>query len=252
MNNITEKVKKLLVLAERGSEHEAAIAAAKAQALLMQHNIDLSQIDTGDSEVDEQVREWLLDAMSRRQIWKGNLAHAIAEVNFCQMWWLGPNLKLVGKAHNVEIVRHLYAYLVESVERVTKEAGAVERRYYQVTPHLFRPRAWANSFRLGCTHRLCHRLREQKQRMETDGLPEANVSALACIEAYTRESEALSQWIIRQQIQLGGKVRSQARTSLSGYQAGKAAGDSISLNRQLKASYSTRLLQGIVNQESSI
>ncbi len=244
MDSVIGKVKKLLVLAERGTEYEAAIAAAKAQTLLMQHNIDLSQIDPGERQVDEQVQEWLLEAMSRRQIWKGNLAHAIAEANFCRMWWLGPDIKLVGKAHNVEIARHLYIYLVEAVERVTKEALAVERDNYRDTFHLMRPRAWANSFRLGCTHRLCNRLLEQKQRMEAEGLPEAKVSALTCLEAYSRESEVLSRWIARQQIQLGGKVKSQAKTSLSGYQAGKAAGDSIRLNRQISARYSTRLLRG--------
>lgn len=52
MGNVIEKVKKLLTMAERGTEHEAAVAAAKAQTYLMQHNIDLSQIDTGDSEAD--------------------------------------------------------------------------------------------------------------------------------------------------------------------------------------------------------
>jgi len=243
MDNIIEKVKKLLAMAERGTEHEAAIAAAKTQSLLMQHSIDLSQIAIGDSAADEQVHEWLLEAMSRRQIWKGNLAHAIAEANFCQMWWLGPDIKLVGKEHNAQIARHLYSYLVEAVERVTKAAVAIERQYHQDTSD-FKPRAWAHSFRLGCTHRLCHRLQEQKQRLESEGLPQANVSALTCIEAYQRESAAIAQWMVNQNIQIGGKVRSQTRANRSGYQAGKAAGDCINLNRQLSSSYSNRLLGG--------
>ncbi len=245
MDNIIEKVKKLLTMAERGTEHEAAIAAAKAQTLLMQHNIDLSQIDAG-SEVDEQVCEWLLETMSRKQIWKGNLAHAIAEANFCRMWWLGSDIKLVGKEHNVQIAHHLYDYLVEAVERVTKAALAVERHHQQDTLYLFKHRAWANSFRLGCAHRLCDRLREQKQRMQTEGLPEASVSLLTCVEAYQRESEAIAQWMRERSIKLGSKVRSQARTSRSGYQTGKVAGDSISLNCQMSGDYSNRLLRGSV------
>jgi hypothetical protein len=243
MDNIIEKVKKLLTMAERGTEHEAAIAAAKAQTLLMQHNIDLSQIDTR-SEVNEQVCEWLLEAMSRRQIWKGNLANAIAEANFCRMWWLGSDIKLVGKEHNVQIGRHLYDYLVEAVERVTKAALAAERQQRQDALHLFNHRAWANSFRLGCAHRLCDRLQEQKLRLETEGLPEASVSALTCVEAYQQESEAIAQWMRERNVQLGSKVRSQARTSRSGYQAGKAAGGSISLNHQMSGNYSNRLLRG--------
>jgi hypothetical protein len=171
MDSIIEKVKKLLVMAERGTEHEAAIAAAKAQTLLMQHNIDLSQIRTGNLEADEQVCEWLLETMGRKQIWKGNLAHAIAEANFCRMWWLGPNIKLVGRAHNVEIARHLYSYLVEAVERVTQAAVGTERQYHRDSPHLFKARTWASSFHLGCAHRLCDRLLLEKQRLETEGIP---------------------------------------------------------------------------------
>lgn len=244
MDSIIEKVKKLLTMAERGTEHEAAIAAAKAQSLLMQHNIDLSQIDAAGSKAHEQVREWLLETMSRKQIWKGNLACAIAEANFCRMWWLGSDLKLVGKEHNVQIAHHLYDYLVEAVERVTKAALAAERHHQQDTLNLFSRRAWANSFRLGCAHRLCDRLREQKLRMQIEGLPEAKVVALTCVEVYQRELEAIAQWMREHGIKLGGKVRSQARTSRSGYQAGKAAGDSISLNRQVSGSYSNQLLRG--------
>jgi len=231
-------------MAERGTEHEAAIAAVKVQSLLMQHNIDLSHFYTGDSEADAEVCEWLLEAMSRRQIWKGNLANAIAETNFCRMWWLGPNIKLIGKEHNVQVARHLYSYLVEAIERVTKEAVTAARRQ-QDTLALFNARTWVNSFRLGCAHRLCHRLREQKQRMETEGLPQAKVGVLTCVETYQQESAAIAQWMVNHNIQLGGKVRSQARTSRSGYQAGKVAGDSISLNRQMSGSYSNRLGENI-------
>lgn len=244
MDTIIEKVKKLLAMAERGTEHEAAIAAAKAQTLLMQHNIDLSQLKTGDSEADEQVHEWLLETMSRRQIWKGNLANAIAQANFCRMWWLGSDIKLVGKEYNVQIARHLYTYLVEAVGRVTKKARTVERKRYQDALHQFRDRIWTNSFRLGCAHRLCDRLQAQKQRMESEGIPEAKVSALTCIEAYQRERTAIAQWIEAQGIELDRKVKSQARTSRRGYNAGKAAGDSINLNRQVCGLQSNRLLRG--------
>ncbi len=245
MDIIIEKVKKLLAMVERGTEHEAAIAAAKAQTLLMQHNIDLSQIHTGDSEADEQVHEWLLETMSRRQIWKGNLASVIAQANFCRMWWLGSEIKLVGKEHNVQIARYLYSYLVEAVVRVTKEARIVERQRYQDALHQFRDRVWTNSFRLGCAHRLCDRLQAQKHCMETLGIPEAKVSALTCANAYEWEAAAIAQWIAAQGIKMDRKVKSQARASRSGYYAGKAAGDSINLNRQVRGlDSSNRLLRG--------
>lgn len=243
MDNVIDKVKKLLAMAERGTEHEAAIAAAKAQSLLMQYNIDLSHLNVGDSEAAVEVREWLLEAMSRRQIWKGNLANAIAETNFCRMWWLGADIQLVGKEHNVQIARHLYSYLVEAIERTTQEALTAARQQ-QGTSNLINTRTWANSFRLGCAHRLCSRLREQKQRFKTEGLPEAKVSGLMCIETYQRESEAIAQWMVNHNIHFGGKIKSQARTCYSGYEAGKAAGDSINLNRQMSEGYSNRLFAG--------
>jgi len=242
MDNVIDKVKKLLAMAERGTEHEAAIAAAKAQSLLMQHNIDLTHFNPGDSEAVVEVREWLLEAMSRRQIWKGNLANAIAETNFCRMWWLGADIKLVGKEHNVQIARHLYSYLVEAIERATQEALTAARQ--QGPLDFINARTWANSFRLGCAYRLCSRLREQKQRLETEGLPEAKVSVLVCVETYQRESEAIAQWMANHNIHLAGKIKSQARTCHSGYEAGKVAGDSINLNRQMSEGYSNRLFGG--------
>ena len=87
------------------------------------------------------------------------------------------------------------------------------------------------------------RIEEQRQRMNSQGIPNTKVTGLACRMAHEREQEAIAQWRQEQGITLTGrKATSKARVTKDGYTAGQRAGNSISLERQL-SSASSQLLR---------
>src|SRR4051812_49350731 len=68
MAPIVEKVRKLLALSTSSNPHEAALAAAKAQNLLAQYNLELSQIDQ-----DKQTRYEQTTVSAGRHVWRRHL-----------------------------------------------------------------------------------------------------------------------------------------------------------------------------------
>lgn len=55
MNPIVDKIQKLLSLANSSNEHEAALAAKKAQALLLKYNLSASEIEDQDDYTQTEV-----------------------------------------------------------------------------------------------------------------------------------------------------------------------------------------------------
>lgn len=249
MQDILDRITKLLALATSPNEHEAAAAAAKAQEILTEHNLRLEDIKSEHKSPDMPIEQVEIDSYGRRVYWKGFLASALADANFCAMWWLGGRVIVVGRNHNVAIVKSLYDYLTKTVERLAAQGVKSEKEAYVVyqgeflimgiKPSVTEPnwRTWKYSFITGCTKRLAERIEEQTRRMNAEGIPNTAVTGLACRMAHEREQEAIAQWRREQGINLTQrKSGSKARVTRDGYTAGQRAGDSISLKQQLTSS----------------
>lgn len=251
--DIIDRIQKLLALATSPNEHEAAQAAAKAQALLMQYNLSLEDVKSAERKANLIELEEI-ENHRRKVHWKGNLAVTIAKANFCQAWWTGGQITLAGKPHNRAIVKSLYDYLTSAIERLATEAVKVQKQNYQmyldqiagtgIAPFA-QPnwRTWKSSFIVGCTSRLCDRIREQTKCMQTEGIPDANVTGLACRQAYEREFDEISRSLRECGISLHRVSGSRSRVTKDGYTAGQRAANSISLNRQVSPASNTRLLR---------
>lgn len=252
---IIDKIAKLLALATSPNEYEASQAAAKAQELLMVHNLSLGDIKGEGNKLQDTTGETEIDSYGKKIHWKGFLAQAIANTNFCQMYW---NIRdgqtrttILGKAHNVAITKSLYDYLTNAIERLATEGVKEQKRNYQEYLRQIEGtginaypepnwRTWKSSFISGCSRRLCDRLKEQKRQMERDGIsaePGQNVnSGLACRQAYERESAAIELWKRKNNLCIRSSTyRSKAQIASDGYAAGQRAGDGIGLNRQVTA-----------------
>jgi len=249
MQDILERITKLLALANSPNEHEAAAAAAKAQEILTEHNLRLEDIKTEHKSPDIPIDQVEIDSSGRRIYWKGSIANALANANFCTMWWLGGRVIIVGRNHNVAIVKSLYDYLTNTVERLAAQGVEAEKQAYVmylaefvvmgIKPSVAEPnwRTWKYSFITGCSKRLAERIEEQTRLMNTQGIPNTAVTGLACRMAHEREQEAILQWRREQGISVTRrKSASKARVTRDGYTAGQRAGDSISLERQLSSS----------------
>jgi len=128
-----EKIKKLLRLSDikRGATPaEAATAAAKAQALLLEHNLVMEDIGDLESHLkEEKVSDEKVDLQATYQTsrWHATLMYRIARPLFCRAIYLpakagkAGRIHLVGKPSNVEVVKYFYEYLHKTIDAMALE-----------------------------------------------------------------------------------------------------------------------------------
>ena len=74
---LVEKVRKLLALSESPNEHEAALAAEKAQDLMLRHGIDMAQIATSQGAATIGIDD--ARVQGKIDLWRRHLADSIAQ-----------------------------------------------------------------------------------------------------------------------------------------------------------------------------
>jgi hypothetical protein len=160
---IIDRINKLLALAgNNSSEAEAASAAAKAQSLMEEYNIEVSTLEAkgGATEGREKTMRHDLSAMYE---WQQRLMRAVADSNLCHHTVVKTDTfkggkpvvskrhRLIGRKTNVAVALQVYEYLVEAMQRLLP---------YPNGESLSKS---AHSWRMGCVDRLASRLNEQRR-----------------------------------------------------------------------------------------
>jgi hypothetical protein len=190
--NIIERLKKLIAMADRGTEHEAAIASERMQVLLQEFNLTRADVESKEDKQDSAVtakREKTEHDRTAMYQYQRDLMGTIAGNNFCMYflrdsWRPDPNGKrtrwdrekqdyvagrrvkshlLIGRSENVQASILMYDYLIDTMHRLLPFVGAERRE----TP----ARLWM----AGCAETLCERLIGQRtgkvKEQESDGVP---------------------------------------------------------------------------------
>jgi hypothetical protein len=190
---IKARVRKLLSLAESQNVNEAAVAAAAAQGLIDQHNIDVAMLD-GDEEVDAEpvnnANEFsAFDTKSKVVAWKWALLWAICEVNDCKPWsktiysddtGYRRHFYAVGRPDDCAQVVALYRFVEEQIEYLAKNCGSTDRSY-------------RNSFRHGAGAEVSGRLKREwhARRQALTEAAEEKVQAAAALTEGDGKNTAL-------------------------------------------------------------
>ena len=179
-----ETIQKLLNLAARaGTPAEGEAALAKAQALMLKHNLDQATVE-GSSGLDGKREKGLVEGgfyAYKRELWA-----AVAEVHFCMYWsqkfrteqkvkqthriageYVGMREvhamrrrhALIGRVVNVRMTKGIAEYLEGAIERELREAIAGKN-----ASGVYEENAksnWAHSWRKGCARRLCQKLSDR-------------------------------------------------------------------------------------------
>lgn len=171
------RVRRLLALAQSPNVHEAAAAAAAAQALIARHRLEGVLAD----EVAEPVgdgRDAPLEVALRPRRWKAFLAAGLARVNGCIAYSVerpdGTALCLVGRDADRDAVAAVWSWLVQRIELLSATHGAGQ------------PRRWHDAFRVGAAETVVARLAATEREART-GLSEA---ALVRVEPALAERAA--------------------------------------------------------------
>lgn len=149
-----DRVRKLLALATSPNAHEAASAAAHAQALIDRHRLRaILEAETAAQAEEDPItdaRDQPLEVARKIRPWKVLLALTLAQHNGCVAYTLEgeatQSLVLVGRAADREAVATLWAWLVRKIEWLSATHGAG------------RSRRWHDDFRVGAVDALAQRL----------------------------------------------------------------------------------------------
>lgn len=245
--SILSRIKKLQSLTvDRGATpEEAATAAAKAQALLFEHNLQQAEVDTAlgaDHKPDPygQIHHEHKNATRTTILWRRSLLHIIAESNFCTTCSTPGTTKqyVIGKKSNVETVLYLNEVIAGQIERMADEAARSQ---------LTDKAAFRNSFAYGCVSTIHQRLRAQRQADEHKATAydvgdythnaQCDKNALVLRNSAVALQDAFKKFHPKVKSGTGGTIRSG-----SGYAAGQKAGHNISMNRGIHTSGHRRAL----------
>ncbi len=225
------KAMKLLKLANSDNVHEAALAAQRAQEILLRYEISAAMleenaVDPLDEEdiVDFQSKGAPLDDLGQRKArWKTYLADTVAKANQCEIYTIGPKIALVGRPSNADTVRYMYAALSREVEQLATKASKGCGR------------TWANNYRLGVVDAIAKLMAELNKTVAESVRKEAGDNSMALVKV----NNALAT-IEKRQAEVKGWVKKNLKLKLtysrSSYDAearnqGRADGANININR---------------------
>lgn len=214
-NSIIEKIQKCLELAKRGgTEGEATAAMSMVQALLAKHNLSLAEVESKGQKPEDYVR----NEAGRLQPWQRYVWNGIAKLYFCSFFTSGSNGIVVGKPSNIAIVENMAGYICKLGESLAKTAS--------------KDRAFRNSFKAGFAQRISQRAFEEIRRAKENQVMEANsCTALVLAPLYEKTGKEIALYLAGQGIRTKSGRRTQRVSNGAGYNAGRSAGDGVSLGR---------------------
>jgi Protein of unknown function (DUF2786) len=228
---IINRIRKLLSLAGSSNKHEAAAALDRANDLLVEHNLKLSDVEVVDNERIKVTYE----AKRRRQTWARVVWQAVARSNFCKYWFTraeegsekGDRHTIIGTRFNVGMTADFAGAFVKRIEELgASDAESKDQRDQY-------------AFKIGCAHILAERLdakREAAERAERKKGPVVTEGKmLPAIAALYHAHEAANEEFFKQKYP-DVKLRSSSSSGTSrheAYKRGQKAGKSISLDPQV-------------------
>jgi hypothetical protein len=164
---ILRRIRKLLALAQSPNEHEARLAAARAQRLMLEHN--LAGLELGET---QPYRSRQIGPVKRRfqahEKWLGGI---LSEHFFVRCVWMngfdaqrgmsGRYLEISGTPENLDMAAWVYGFLLDTAERLWRQHKRAEG---------IRGDGERRRFLAGVIYGFGEQLRGQEQRNQEEGL----------------------------------------------------------------------------------
>lgn len=235
---ILAKIKKALNLATSENANEAANAQAAAQRLLLRHHIDEAELASFSLDKSETVTEVRTSGKNghNRSNWYNRLASIIAQANLCKILTSGAGLIWIGKPTDIEIAQYLFSMIVNDLTRICEHEWYWINYDQRSLPAHSRQhgKTWKNNFYFGACQTLNQRLTANLQQLKQ---ADNNINALI-----VRNDIELDEYMqIKHPYLSYNKVA--MRQSRSGFEAGKAAGETIQMRQGISAGGSKAIKQ---------
>lgn len=229
LDSTIAKIKALRALATSSNVHEAAAAAAQAEAMLQKYRLDEAALE-GASAPKESAREeaepldWHTQFVSW---WRVALGSDILKNHGCVDYITTRGARrchvIVGRPSDVATVRYLYAWLTTEISRLCERYGKGKGR------------SWRNSFCVGAVAGI----REAMTAAKSEARRTATSSALVAVDRRDADAKAV---LVRNQPSLRRSAGGARASDRGAYGSGLQAGRNIHLGAALAASSSTPAL----------
>jgi hypothetical protein len=207
--NVIEKIQKLLALGESPNQYEAEMALKKAMELMDLHNIEQSDLN-----IKEEIISGVYLEQGRIPAWVKLLSAYVAKFCSCKVLISGggggSKIRVWGKKSHQEIFSYTMGYLVEAIDRLTRENANGKGKSY------------CNSYRQGLTQNLINRIDDMLKA------PEVEEKAIVLRDKNLSE---IDQFLVKE----GFKIRTErVNVGGQGFDKGLKDGDKIRLSKALK------------------
>ena len=239
--SVLKRIQKLLQMSvENGaSENEAMLAADKAQKLLQEHNLSISDLKDED-QVEPMDSE---DVEVDRDLWKGYIRNATAKLYFCKTY---TTMKLdkhyrrvkvitfVGRKSNRMVATEMCKYFINTVDRLAAE------EFREVPGSRAAINKMAHAFKQGAASKLSSRLNDRYNEIAPEYIPQGNPDGLPVL--YKNEQMAITKWLEQKGIRLVSKKSSMSIRDRVAYSRGSEKGNGIGINTQVNDRTKSRML----------
>lgn len=159
---IIEKIKKLMRLAKSSNEHEAALAAARAQELLSKYNLDEAELTEQEIPKEAGVAS-VNNVVKKPAAWVYLLASAVAGAFDSKYFHSSDSgqVRFVGVDLDHEVASFTFGYLYRSINRLA--SNFMGKSYQRRLTPKYRKKARV-SYCLGCTSVISQQLGKQRTR----------------------------------------------------------------------------------------
>lgn len=225
MSDVTDKIKKLLRLAQSSNQHEAELALQRAFEMAARHNIDMAGLDLDDT--TKRILHEKFHVGERFSLIR-KLTFGILETFFnVSIVMARPNILFVGTATDVQIAIYIHQFLVGVCSRALRAFETTQRR--KLTP------TKRNGFIAGFMYGVSAKLRGAKKLLEID----ENRTGLVLAEEARRDNYVEQNFKTHEvSLDCGRKHRN---ALLEGWESGNA----VEFNKPLENATPKPLLLGL-------
>lgn len=237
-DKILDKLRKLKAHAESaeaiGSEAEAQAFADKINAMLLEHNLELSDLEFEALEEEQPVdREYVdlrrhgIKSKKVRTAWAERLASIVARANFCRVI-VQPgsnNFWLVGRREHRAVAEYLIVTLTRAAEEISrKEHARYSWEVYKRDKSTYAARGFREAFLQAFVMRLFDRLEARRRATVVE------TTALVRVDRETRAvDDFMDQLKKNKTVRSGSSLQRSTGSHAEGVRRGRAAADAANL-----------------------
>lgn len=135
--DVLEKVKKLFALASNNpSKEEAEIAALKAQELMAEYDLEMSEVNSVELEKTEDIAEVPVDVKAKK--WKYVLAQIVAKNFKCKCYFYGTDvLVFYGHQTDAHIASETFKFLFNTGNKLGNKLAREARERYGYADNVY-------------------------------------------------------------------------------------------------------------------